>query len=160
MKELEQEDDNGDTAFLLAVLHGHVTAARALHAAGANAAATRVDGSSALHIAAASSASSASSSSAAASASASVPSPTLVSTGNLIMFTTLIESGANTLLGTKNANGDNVYVVPFSQCIIVTLCQDTTLSHAARTSSCCFWLPVPRQTPSTSLLPMHSEGHR
>jgi ankyrin repeat protein len=108
VKEIEQADDNGDTAFLLAVLHGHVAVARALHAAGANASATRADGSTALHIASSSaSASAAASISASLSASASLPSPVIG--GNINMFAALVESGAHTLLGSKNASGDNVY---------------------------------------------------
>ena len=93
---------NGDTAFLIALMHGHVDAARVLAEAGANVTARRADGSSALHIAA-----SVSSSPSPSSASSSRPQG-----GNSRMFAALLESAAcTTLLGAKNANGDNVYHV-------------------------------------------------
>ena len=93
VKEMEQEDVNGDTAFLIAVAHGHVKAARLLLAAGANTLAVRADGSTALQVAAAAASSSATHSPA----------------GSPAMFAALLELGAANLLGSKNSNGDNVY---------------------------------------------------
>jgi ankyrin repeat protein len=91
---MEQEDVNGDTAFLIAVAQGHVKAAKALLTAGANILAVRADGSTALQVAAA------------ATASSSAPhSPG----GSPAMFAVLLEFGAANLLGSKNSDGDNVY---------------------------------------------------
>jgi ankyrin repeat protein len=106
---------NGDTAFLIALMHGHVDAARVLAEAGASVTARRADGSSALHVAASVSPSPSPSSPSPSPSSAS-PSPSSASSrpqgGNLRMFAALLESGAcSTLLGAKNANGDNVYHV-------------------------------------------------
>jgi ankyrin repeat protein len=96
---MEQEDVNGDTALLIAVAHGHVKAARALLAAGANILAVAADGSTALQVAAA----------AAAAAAAASSSATRSPGGSPAMFAALLEFGAANLLGSKNSNGDNVY---------------------------------------------------
>jgi ankyrin repeat protein len=106
VKELEQQDVNGDTPLLVALLHGHVSCARVLAAAGASAAALRADDSTVLHVAA--------SVAAAASFDPSLSSSSSRSPGgNLDMFSALIESGAcsPSLMGFKNASGDNVYHV-------------------------------------------------
>ena len=110
VKELEQQDVNGDTPLLVALLHGHVSCARVLAAAGASAAARRADDSTVLHVAASVAAAAPfdpSSSSSSSSSSSRSPG------GNLDMFSALIESGAcsPSLMGFKNASGDNVYHV-------------------------------------------------
>jgi ankyrin repeat protein len=93
---MDQEDVNGDTAFLIAVAQGHVKAARALLTAGANILAVRADGSTALQVAAAA-------------ASLASSSTTNSPGGSPAMFAVLLEFGAASLLGSKNSDGDNVY---------------------------------------------------